>query len=78
MNLLKAPTIASYKPFNYPWAYEVYKQHESLHWLPEEVPLGDDVKDWNSISPKEQAFLHSIFNLFTSLLSLFGFGSSDE
>lgn len=65
MNLLNAPSIQSYKPFNYPYFYELYKQHEALHWLPEEVPLGEDVKDWNEISPKEQAFLHSIFNLFT-------------
>jgi ribonucleoside-diphosphate reductase beta chain len=35
-----------YKPFRYPWAYEAWLQQQRIHWLPEEVPLADDVKDW--------------------------------
>ncbi len=36
-----------YKPFRYPWAYEAWLIQQRVHWLPEEVPLADDVKDWH-------------------------------
>ena len=36
----------TYKPFAYPWAYEAWQLQQRLHWLPDEVPLADDVKDW--------------------------------
>ena len=36
----------TYKPFRYPWAYEAWLTQQRIHWLPEEVPLSDDVKDW--------------------------------
>jgi ribonucleoside-diphosphate reductase beta chain len=65
INLLNTPKIQSYKPFLYPSAYERYKLHESAHWLPEEVPLGDDVKDWKKITQEEREFIHVILNLFT-------------
>src|SRR5690606_11433852 len=36
----------SYKPFRYPWAIELWRRQQQIHWLPEEVPLGEDCKDW--------------------------------
>lgn len=54
-----------YKPMKYPEAYEYYKKHESLHWLPDEVPLGEDVKDFRSCTFQEQAFITNILRLFT-------------
>ena len=38
----------SYKPFRYPWAIEYWRRQQQIHWLPEEVPLGEDCKDWAS------------------------------
>ena len=35
-----------YKPFNYPWAFEAYKMQQQMHWMPEEVNLADDLKDF--------------------------------
>src|ERR1700691_5874542 len=35
-----------YKPFRYPWAYDFWKRQQQVHWMPEEVPLGEDCKDW--------------------------------
>ena len=35
-----------YKPFNYSWAFEAYKQQQHMHWLPDEVTLADDLKDY--------------------------------
>ena len=55
-----------YKPFRYPWAYEAWLQQQRIHWLPEEVPLAEDVKDWNnSITDAERNLLTQIFRFFT-------------
>lgn len=64
MSLLKAEAI--FKPFNYPWAYEAWLTQQRIHWLPEEVPMGDDVKDWkNNLTPQEKQLLTQIFRFFT-------------
>jgi ribonucleoside-diphosphate reductase beta chain len=64
MSLLDAKPI--YKPFNYPWAYEAWHTQQKIHWLPEEIPMGDDVKDWkNNISASEKHLLTQIFRFFT-------------
>lgn len=56
----------SYKPFNYPWAFDLWEQHESAHWLPKEVPLHEDTKDWkHKLSVNEKDFLTNIFRFFT-------------
>ena len=44
MNLLQEREY--YKPFVYPWAFEFYKRQQQMHWLPDEVPLQDDIKDY--------------------------------
>ena len=37
-----------------------------IHWLPEEVPLADDVKDWRQkLSEGERNLLTQIFRFFT-------------
>lgn len=64
MSLLDARTI--YKPFQYPWAYDAWLTQQRIHWLPEEVPLGDDIKDWhNKLNAGEQNLLTQIFRFFT-------------
>jgi len=42
---LLTPSVG-YKPFRYPWAYDFWKRQQQVHWMPEEVPLGEDCKDW--------------------------------
>ena len=55
-----------YKPFRYPWAYEAWLLQQRVHWLPEEVPLADDVKDWHrNLSDGERNLLTQIFRFFT-------------
>ena len=55
-----------YKPFRYPWAYEAWLTQQRIHWLPEEVPLAEDVKDWkNKITDAERNLLTQIFRFFT-------------
>ena len=64
MSLLNAEPI--YKPFHYPWAYDAWLMQQRIHWLPEEVPLADDVKDWKkNITPDEKHLLTQIFRFFT-------------
>ena len=56
----------SFKPFNYPWAYEAWLKHEQAHWLHTEVPMLEDVKDWKKkLTAEEKAFLTNIFRFFT-------------
>lgn len=62
--LLNAPAI--YKPFKFPWAYEAWLKQQQTHWLPEEVPLAEDVRDWStSLSVSEKNLLTQIFRFFT-------------
>ena len=64
MSLLDSDPI--YKPFRYPWAYDAWLTQQRIHWLPEEVPLADDVKDWrNRLTPAERNLLTQIFRFFT-------------
>jgi ribonucleoside-diphosphate reductase beta chain len=56
----------SFKPFNYPWAYDAWLKHEQSHWLHTEVPMIEDVKDWKKkLTKNEKTFLTHIFRFFT-------------
>jgi ribonucleoside-diphosphate reductase beta chain len=64
MSLLDSKPI--YKPFAYPWAYDAWLMQQRIHWLPEEVPLADDVRDWKkNLDPAEKNLLAQIFRFFT-------------
>ena len=55
-----------YKPFHYPWAYDAWLTQQRIHWLPEEVPLSEDVRDWSrSLTDTERHLLTQIFRFFT-------------
>jgi ribonucleoside-diphosphate reductase beta chain len=59
-------TRTSFKPFNYPWAYEAWLKHEQSHWLHTEVPMLEDEKDWKKkLNENEKKFLTHIFRFFT-------------
>lgn len=56
----------AYKPFRYDWAYDLWKRQQQVHWMPEEVPLGEDCKDWAvNITEGERNLLSQIFRFFT-------------
>jgi ribonucleoside-diphosphate reductase beta chain len=51
---------------SYPWAYEFWETQQKIHWLPEEVPLQEDVRDWNThLSDEERNLLTQLFRFFT-------------
>ena len=55
-----------FKPFEYDWAYEAWQMQQRIHWLPEEVPMADDVRDWNhKLTGEERHLLTQIFRFFT-------------
>ena len=57
-----------YKPFAYPWAVDIDKRHETLHWTEDEIPLGDDVFAWKNgkLSEDEKDFVTNILKMFTT------------
>jgi ribonucleoside-diphosphate reductase beta chain len=55
-----------YKPFTYPWAFEAYDMQQKMHWLPSEVPLHEDVNDWNNrMDEGEKNLVKQILTFFT-------------
>lgn len=57
----------SYHVSRYPWAYEYWKRQQQIHWMGEEIPLGEDIKDWRSdkLDETERHLLTQIFRFFT-------------
>ena len=63
MSLLEERIV--YKPFLYPWAYDAWLTQQRIHWLPEEVPLAEDGKDWHKkLTGAERNLLTQIFRFF--------------
>lgn len=57
-----------FKPFRYPWAFEAWQTQQRLHWLPDEVSMSDDIKDWNKkLTSSEKNLLTQIFRFFTQM-----------
>lgn len=70
MSVIRKPGLLvpsrGYKPFRYPWAYDLWKQQQMVHWLPAEVPLGEDMKDWaDRLEDEERELLTQVFRFFT-------------
>ena len=56
----------TYKPFIYPWAVELTKKHEEIHWIEDEAELSEDVQDWRTkLSEDEKLFITQVLRLFT-------------
>ena len=64
MSLLKFSQ--TYKPFLYPWAVELSKKHEEVHWIEDEAELSEDVQDWKTkLTDGEKEFITHVLRLFT-------------
>ena len=56
----------TYKPFLYPWAVDLTKTHEEIHWIEDEAELSEDVQDWRTkLSESEKEFVTQVLRLFT-------------
>ena len=55
-----------YKPFSYDWAFEAYKKQQQMHWLPDEVNLHDDIRDYREkLTVENRRLIDNIFRFFT-------------
>lgn len=55
----------AFKPFKYPWAYGFWERQQKIHWLADEVPMGQDVHDFaNKLSPIERSLAIQIMRMF--------------
>ena len=64
MSLLKFSE--TYKPFLYPWAVELTKKHEEIHWIEDEAELSEDVQDWKTkLTEDEKVFITHVLRLFS-------------
>ncbi|NOQ31127.1 MAG: ribonucleotide-diphosphate reductase subunit beta [Helicobacteraceae bacterium] len=63
MSLLSASRV--FKPMKYPEAFEHWNTHDKMVWHWDEVPLGDDVKDFSKADTKEKEFITQVMRLFT-------------
>jgi ribonucleotide reductase beta subunit family protein with ferritin-like domain len=55
-----------YKPFTYNWAEDIRKQHEDIHWIPEEADLTQDVEQWKTtLDNTKKQFIKAILSMFT-------------
>lgn len=62
MSLIEARK--TYKPFQYPWAFEFWERQQQLHWLPSEVPMAQDIADYKALPPQMRSLIVSIFRMF--------------
>lgn len=66
MSLLRLSSkYTTYKPMKYSWAYDAQVLGRKLHWLADEIPLGNDVKDYNKLPEKQKTLVRNILRLFT-------------
>jgi ribonucleoside-diphosphate reductase beta chain len=58
-------------PLHYPWAYAHVQQGKHNTWFPEEIPLGDDLADWNSkLTEEEKRAVQILLGFFNPMESL--------
>ena len=54
-----------YKPFEYPQAFEFYKDQHRVHWLADEIPLASDLADWKGkLTESERNLVGNILKSF--------------
>lgn len=64
MSILQTRTV--YKPFAYPQFFDYFKAQQQAHWLPTEVPMADDISDFNSkLTEGEKNLIIQVLRFFT-------------
>ena len=54
------------RPIKYQWALEAWERQNQILWLPSEVSMADDIRDWKiGLSDDERTFLTRILRFFT-------------
>lgn len=65
MGILDSRT--TFQPMDYPWAFEAFRTHEEMHWLPNEATaLPNDIDDYkNKLTDEERSLVTQILRFFT-------------
>ena len=53
-------------PIQYTDIWQMYKKAEASFWTVEEVDLGRDLKDWNTLSRQEKHFISHVLAFFAA------------
>jgi ribonucleoside-diphosphate reductase beta chain len=62
-----------YKPFEYQWAYDLYRSQQSVHWTKDEIKLAEDLQNWNySLNSNEKSIIGGILKGFVQMEVLIG------
>lgn len=51
-------------PIQHPDIWAKYKQHQAVHWTPEEIDLSKDMRDWEKLNDNERHFIKHILGFF--------------
>ena len=60
-------------PFKYEWAWKKYLDGSANHWMPEEIPMHDDIKLWNDpkgLTEDERKIVETNLGFFSTADSL--------
>lgn len=62
-----------YRPFEYPEAYEFYRNQQLVHWTKDEIKIGEDLQNWNNdLTETERKVIGGILKGFTQMEVLVG------
>lgn len=53
-------------PIQYPDIWRMYKEQMACFWTPDEIDLGQDVRDWQKLSKDEQHFVKHVLAFFAA------------
>ncbi len=62
-------------PLKYTWAYDIYRDMEANHWLPQEVPMYDDIQQWKDpliLNERERNIIRKGIGYFCSAEGIVG------
>ncbi|MYL72841.1 ribonucleotide-diphosphate reductase subunit beta [Halobacillus litoralis] len=66
----KSSNILNWDDTRYSWAYPMYKTMLSNFWIPNEINMSNDLKQWPSLSEQEQTAFKKIIGLLAFLDSI--------
>lgn len=62
-----------YRPFEYPKAYEFYRNQQLVHWIKDEIKIAEDMMNWqNDLTETEKAVVGGILKGFSQMEILVG------
>jgi ribonucleoside-diphosphate reductase beta chain len=54
-----------YKPFEYPWAFTAYEMQNQMHWVANNIPLHEDMREFKAFKESDKNVVTHLFRFFT-------------